>query len=54
VTGIVTRAGAVDGVAISRRHSVGDTSAAVALAVGIHVATIQPETKPFTVFSAAS
>jgi hypothetical protein len=51
VTGIVTRAGAVDGVAISRRHSVGDTSAAVAAAVGVHVATVQPETKPFTVFA---
>jgi len=53
VIGIVTRAGAVDGVAISRRHSVGDTSAAVALAIGVHVATVIPETKPFVVFAAS-
>lgn len=53
VTGIVTRAGAVDGVAISRRHSVGDTSAAVAAAVGVHVATVLPETRPFVVFAAS-
>lgn len=37
VTGLVMRPGAVDGVAISRRHSVGDSSAGVALAVGLWV-----------------
>lgn len=35
VTGIVTRPGAIDGVAISRRHSVGDSAPAVALALGV-------------------
>ena len=51
MTGVVTRAGAVDGVAISRRHSVGDSSAAVAAAIGLHVAATAPETKPFVVFA---
>lgn len=37
VTGLVTRAAAVDGVAFSRRHSVGDSSAAVALVAGVAV-----------------
>lgn len=35
VTGLVTRPGAVDGVAFSRRHSVGDSSAGIAAAVGL-------------------
>ena len=37
ITGLVTRAAAVDGVAFSRRHSVGDSSAAVALVAGVAV-----------------
>jgi hypothetical protein len=37
VTGLATRAGAVDGVAFSRRHSAGDASAGIALAVGLYV-----------------
>lgn len=36
-TGLVTRAGAIDGVALSRRHSIGDSSAAIALAVGLWI-----------------
>lgn len=36
-TGLVTRGGAVDGVALSRRHSVGDSSSAIALAVGVWI-----------------
>lgn len=35
VLGLVTRAGAVDGVAFSRRHSVGDSSAGIATAAGL-------------------
>lgn len=35
VTGLVTRAGVVDGVAFSRRHSVGNSSAGIALAAGL-------------------
>lgn len=37
VTGLVTRAAAVDGVAFSRRHSVGDSSPGIAYAVGLAV-----------------
>jgi phage terminase large subunit GpA len=37
VTGLVTRSGAVDGVAISRRHSVGDSSAGVAAIASLWV-----------------
>lgn len=51
VCGVVTRAGTVDGVAISRRNSVGDSSGAVAVALGGYVATTGAETKPFTVFA---
>jgi hypothetical protein len=35
VTGLVTRAGAVDGVAVSKRHSVGDSSAGCAAVAGV-------------------
>lgn len=38
VTGLVTRPGAVDGVAFSRRHSVGDSSAGIAAAAGLWIA----------------
>jgi hypothetical protein len=51
VTGLVTRAGAVDGIAFSRRHSVGDSSAGIAAALGAHAAGHVPETKPFVVFA---
>lgn len=37
VTGLVTRAGAVDGVSFSRRHSVGDSSAGIAAAAALYV-----------------
>lgn len=38
VTGLVTRAAVTDGVAFSRRHSVGDSSPGIALAVGAWIA----------------
>jgi hypothetical protein len=43
VTGLVTRPGAVDGASFSRRHSVGDSSAGVAAAVGLWELTTQEE-----------
>lgn len=46
VTGLVTRAAAVDGVAFSRRHSVGDSAPAIALVAGIAVLVDQPTGKP--------
>ncbi|WP_408898649.1 hypothetical protein ACJ5H2_05950 [Nocardioides sp. R1-1] len=36
IGGLVTRSSVVDGVAFSRRHSVGSTAAAIALAAGLH------------------
>ena len=51
VTGLVTRAGAVDGVAFSRRHSVGDSSPGVAAALGVHLIGLEPTTRPAVYFS---
>jgi hypothetical protein len=52
VTGLVTRPGAVDGVAFSRRHSVGDASAGVAAAVGLWALTRDTSTgKPLVRFA---
>lgn len=38
VTGLAARSGAVDGIAFSRRHSVGDSSAGIASAAGLWIA----------------
>lgn len=46
VTGLVTRSAAGDGVAFSRRHSVGDSSPAIAYTAGLHVLETQPAGKP--------
>lgn len=46
VTGLVTRAGVVDGVAFSRRHSVGDSSAGIALAASLWVTGLTVTAKP--------
>lgn len=51
VLGLVTRAGAVDGVAFSRRHSVGDSSAGIAYALGTWLAGQQATAKPFVKFA---
>jgi hypothetical protein len=54
VTGLVTRPGAVDGVAFSRRHSVGDSSAGIAAAAGLWVAARDANPgKPELYFGAA-
>lgn len=54
VTGLVTRPGAVDGVAFSRRHSVGDASAGIAAAAGLWLLTRGQDTgKPMIRFGAA-
>lgn len=50
VTGLVPRAGVVDGVAFSRRHSVGDSSAAIALAVGLWRTPVSEAPAPFIYF----
>lgn len=52
VCGLVTRPGAVDGVAFSRRHSVGDASAGIAAAAGLWVATNADEGEVVLDFSA--
>jgi hypothetical protein len=50
-TGVVLR-GFVDGVAISRRHSIGDSSAAVAAAIAGHAASNATGGKPMARFAA--
>lgn len=50
VAGLVTRAGSVDGVAFSRRHSVGDSSAGIAAAVGSWLASTTSTSKPMVAF----
>lgn len=49
VTGLVTRVTG-DGVAFSRRHSVGDSSAAIAFAAGLHVLTSRATSAPRVYF----
>lgn len=52
VTGLVTRPGAVDGVAFSRRHSVGDSSSAIAATAGLWSLTRNASTgKPIVRFA---
>ena len=51
VTGLVTRPGAVDGVAFSRRHSVGDSSAGIATAAGLWSLTRERTGKPLIRFA---
>lgn len=50
VTGLVPRAGVVDGLAFSRRHSVGDSSAGIALAAGLWRTNQVDTSKPFIQF----
>lgn len=50
VGGLVTRSSVVDGVAFSRRHSVGTVSAAIALAAGLHRHRHAPESVPMVRF----
>ena len=52
VTGLVPRPGAVDGLAFSRRHSVGDASPGVAAAAGLWIATAdKAQGKPMVRFA---
>ncbi len=54
VTGLATRPGAVDGVAFSRRHSVGDSSAGIATAAGMwSLSRASTTSKPVIRFGAA-
>lgn len=54
VAGLATRPGAVDGVAFSRRHSVGDSSAGIAAAAGLWSLTrASRSSKPVVRFGAA-
>lgn len=54
VIGLAVRPGAVDGVAFSRRHSVGDSSAGIAAAVGLWVAAdVSAQGRPLIDFGAA-
>lgn len=50
VTGLVTRAGVVDGVAFSRRHSVGDSSAGIALTASLWVTGLTVTARPLMRF----
>jgi hypothetical protein len=50
-TGLVVRPGAVDGVAFSRRHSVGDSSCGIALALGLWVTDRRGQSKPMIYFA---
>ena len=54
VTGLVTRPGAVDGIAFSRRHSVGDSSAGIAATAGLWATARNADTgTPLIDFGAA-
>lgn len=54
VVGLVTRPGAIDGVSFSRRHSVGDSSPGIALAVGLWITNRDAaQSKPAIYFGAA-
>lgn len=50
VIGLVTRPGVVDGIAFSRRHSVGDSSVAIAATVGYWRASQVEHSKPLIYF----
>lgn len=52
MTGLVTRGASVDGVAFSRRHSVGDSSPAIAGVVAARVASGEPGGRPRLEFAA--
>lgn len=50
VTGLASRASGGDGIAFSRRHSVGDSSAAMAAVAAVQVLTDQPTATPVMYF----
>lgn len=54
ITGLVTRNAAVDGVAFSRRHSVGDSSPGIAYTVGLAVLQNANQTVPLVYFGKES